>query len=127
MADASWQVQKAIYAKLKAALSVSVYDDVPTNAQSPYVTIGDDTASDDSTKTDDRQQISLTIHAWSEKAGRKEVKELGAEIYAALHKQNLIVAGFTVRETRWEFGDTIREPDGHTYHGVQRFRVFVQG
>ncbi|MFD2206636.1 DUF3168 domain-containing protein [Kiloniella antarctica] len=127
MADASWEVQKAIYTKLKTDLSINVYDNVPSSAQTPYVTIGDDTASDDSTKTDDGQQITLTIHAWSDYAGRKQVKELGAEIYAALHKQPLPVAGFDVREVRWVFGDTIREPDGHTYHGVQRFRVFVQG
>jgi hypothetical protein len=127
MADASWQVQKAVYAKLNVDLTVNVYDNVPPNAQAPYVTIGDDTAADDSTKTDDGQQITLTIHAWSDYAGRKEVKELGAEIYASLHKQPLVVTGFDVREIRWVFGDTIREPDGHTYHGVQRFRIFVQG
>ena len=126
MADASWEVQKAIYAALKAALNpVAVYDHVPRRASFPYVTIGEDTAVDAGDKTAEGQDITLTIHAWSRKRGRKEVKQLLGQVRGALHGQPLTVAGYTVRLVRFEFGTTFKDADGVTYHGVQRYRIVV--
>ena len=126
MADASWEAQKAIYAALKAALNpVTVYDHVPQRASFPYVTIGEDTTVDAGDKTAEGQDITLTIHAWSRKRGRKEVKQILGQVRGALLGQPLMVAGYTVRFVRFEFGTTFKDADGVTYHGVQRYRIVV--
>ena len=50
-----------------------------------------------------------------------------ARVYTLLHEQTLPIAGFTNVLTRFEFSDTFRDPDGLTQHGVQRYRMLVQG
>ena len=127
-------LQKAVYARLTASLGgVAVYDHAPQNAAFPYVLIGDDTAVTWDTKTRDGQEYTLTIHCWdAPKAGRKSVKAVAAQIYAALHRQedSIPVTGYRLVLLIWEFMDTFQEPaEGDAdryYHGVLRFRALVQ-
>ena len=126
MSDASWEIQKAVFAALDTALSVSVYDHVPQNTAPPYVTLGDDTVQDWSTKTTEGEESTLTIHAWSRHEGRKEVKQLLGTIKTALHEVTLSLTGFTNILTRFDFEDTFLDADGLTYHGVMRFKMLVQ-
>lgn len=126
MPDASLPVQAAIFSALSAAVSpVKVYDAVPQNAAFPYLTIGDDTAADAGTKTNQGQEITLTIHAWSQYQGRKEVKELLGKVYDALHEKPLTVPGFSVSMVRFEYSDSFTDADGKTRHGVARYRVII--
>ncbi|MFQ5954710.1 MAG: DUF3168 domain-containing protein [Kiloniellales bacterium] len=132
MADASGAVQTAIYDRLTGDATLmgmvkAVHDQVPEDAKFPYVTIGDDTATDFDTKTETGQELTLTLHAWSRAHGRKEVKDILARIYALLHEQALTITGFTHVLARFEFTQTFRDPDGLTQHGVARYRVIVQG
>lgn len=48
-------------------------------------------------------------------------------IYNSLHEQRLSVEGAEMVLLRLEFGDTDLDPDGVTYHGVQRFRTLIKG
>ena len=59
-----------------------VFDHVPEGQAFPYVTIGESTAADFSTKTEAGQEHTITIHAWSRERGRKETKQILARIYA---------------------------------------------
>lgn len=132
MSGAGADVQKALYAKLEAALSATVYDHVPPNAAFPYVTIGDDTSIPWDTKAGSDldygfgEEITVTIHAWSRKGGRKEVKQIGAAIYAALHNKALTMDDHALVQMQFEFGDSFLDADGVTYHGVSRYRLLVQ-
>lgn len=128
MSDAALPVQKAIFAALSSALSVPVLDSVAEDAPRQYVTIGDDTAVDYSTKTETGQDMTLTIHVWdSLYRGRAGVKVIQAQIYTALHRKALAVTGFDVEDVRFEFAETFLDADGLTYHGVCRYRVIVHG
>ncbi len=127
------ELQKAVFVRLEAQLSAEVYDHVPQNAAFPYVMIGDDTAVDWSTKNNDGQEITLTIHAWTKSAGRKDVKTLLGLIHTALHQQesNLSLTGFSVTSIRFDFAQTFVETasegeSDHYYHGVIRFRALVE-
>jgi len=42
-----------------------------------------------------------------------------------LHKASLTVTGANHINTRFEYSDVVREQDGLTYHGVQRFRTIL--
>ena len=99
MTDASWPLQKAVFARLSGdaalmTLVTAIYDQVPEEPSFPYVTIGEDTAMDWGTKSTQGQEVTLTIHAWSRARGRREVKQIMAEIYRLLHEATLIVSGF---------------------------------
>lgn len=121
-------LQAAIYAKLTGTggLSQPVYDNVPVGAVLPYVTIGEDTSIDWGSKTEDGEEVTITLHAWSSYRGKKEAKEIMAAIYALLHRQPLTVTGFMVVWIRHDFSTVQLDPDGQTYHGIIRFRALIQ-
>lgn len=122
------------YAPLTALVGTSVFDLVPDDQQPPFVVIGDDTAIDWSTKTNNGWDTTVTIHCWDfEKGGRKSVKAIMSAIYDALHDQNasITVTGFSLVMIRSEFETTIQETSAQGqgnqfYHGVQRFRALIQ-
>ena len=132
MADHSFELQKTIYAKLntdstiKTTYSATVHDHVSSGTAFPYVVIGEETLIDDSSSKDiDFNEFTLTIHTFSRNRGRKEAKQIMARIYTLLHKASLTVTGANHINTRFEYSDVVKEQDGLTYHGVQRFRTIL--
>lgn len=127
-------IQKGVYDRLKAQLAdVAVYDHVPQGVAAPYIVIGNDTSIPWDTKTEDGQEITLTIHAWDYlSAGRKSVKTIMQRIYAALHRQeaSVSVSGHALILMRCEYAETFQDTAAaseadHYYHGVMRFRALV--
>ena len=57
--------------------------------------------------------------------GSVEIKNIMSVVYDILHESSLSVSGADLINMRFEFSDIIKENDGLTTHGVQRFRVFV--
>jgi len=132
MALHSWNLQKAIYAKLNDATisgasvsDVPIYDDVPEGTAAPYINIGEETAINDGTKTVDAVEHTLTIHIWSEYRGRYEIKHIMQQVYQNLHNTAITVSGASLVNIRQEFATTLEEADGITRHGVMRFRAIV--
>jgi hypothetical protein len=128
MSDAGWELQKAAFAALDGdaglgALITGVYDHVPPDTGFPYVTVGEATVADESTMAKDGQAHAITVHSWSRGRGRKELKQVMGEVYRILHKSSLTVTGQDFAGMMFEFADTLIDPDGLTYHGVQRFRA----
>ena len=127
----SWELQKAIFTGLSGSVTglsganISVYDDVPENTSYPYVVIGEETASNNGTKTVDGLEHTLTIHAWSQYRGRREIKEIMQSVYENLHNTDISVSGASLVNIRQEFNTTLAENDGITRHGVMRFRAVV--
>lgn len=124
-------VQTALYSKLTGtsaitsllASSSSVYSRTPDEASFPYIVIGHDTATDWDSKTFNGMDISVTIHVWSRYRGNKECLQIMGAIYDALHNQSLTVTGQNHIFTRLEYQQTTLDPDGITFHGVQRYQI----
>lgn len=131
MADALLPLQSALVTHLTdgspALLGYRLYTGrAPQNAAFPYVVMGEDTAIDWGTKTEQGQEVTITLHCWSRKAGSTvECKQMMAAIYAALHEADLSVSGQDVVSCRFDFGQVIEDADGQTFHGVSRFRLFL--
>lgn len=127
----SWELQKSIFTNLNGNINgidggnVSVFDDVPEGTPYPYVVIGEETAANNGTKTLDGVEHTLTIHAWSQYRGRREIKEIMQSIYENLHNTDISIAGASLVNIRQEFNTTLSETDGITRHGVMRFRAVV--
>ena len=130
MSDHSLELQKSIFNRLDGDstlqnLVTDVYDFVPENTAFPYVKVGEETSLDNGTKTLQGNEHTLVIHTFSRYRGSKEVKEIMSRIYALLHESSLSVTGASLVNLRFEFSDVIKENDGFTSHGLQRFRAVV--
>jgi len=130
MSDHSLELQKSIFNALDGDstlqnLVTDVYDFVPENTAFPYVKVGEETSLDNGTKTLQGNEHTLVIHTFSRYRGSKEVKEIMSRIYTLLHESSLSVTGASLVNLRFEFSDVIKENDGFTSHGLQRFRAIV--
>lgn len=122
-------VQKAVFDKLNGASALTaiapILDDVDEFESYPYVTIGEDVLGEWDTCTTQGADGTITIHVWSRHKGRKEVKQIFSEIYAALHRQSLTVSGYDIISTMWVNSASFLDSDGLTRHGVQTYRLLV--
>ena len=106
-------------------LVTDVYDFVPESTAFPYVKIGEQTMVDNGTKDKKGSDFTIEVHTFSRYRGSVEIKNIMSVVYDILHESSLSVSGASLVNMRFEFSDIIKENDGLTTHGVQRFRVFV--
>jgi len=130
MSDHSVNLQKAVFDKLDQdgtlqGLVTDVYDFVPETTVFPYVKIGVGTSVDNGTKTLKGSDFTLEVSSFSRYRGSKEAKEIMSRVYDLLHEASLSVTGASLVFIRFEFSDVIKENDGLTTHGFQRFRALV--
>lgn len=118
-------IQAAIYTALNGNIAASVYDNVPKNANYPYVTIGDDSHLAWDTDTTLGAETTITLHVWSRYDGMKEAKDIQASIYSILHRANLSVSGYTLVTIDFVQSDIFIDADGFTRHGAQTFRILL--
>lgn len=117
-------VQKAFYDALVPALSpVPVLDNAGPNQTFPYLTIGEFIAGQTDTLNEQAVDMAVTVHVWSREPGMKQCQDLMRIAKDTLDRQRFTGTGFQWVDTVWEYGQTLREPDGVTRHGILRFRV----
>lgn len=136
MSTATTELQEAIYALLNGNVvvggnNIPVYDAVPSNATAQrYVTIGDTFFVPFDTKLDsskDNQRPTLTIHSWTKDyEGRLEVKKIMDAVWTLLNRATLNLASYeSILVRGLSNGNTLRDPDGNTYHGIQTFDIIL--
>jgi hypothetical protein len=132
MSVGQFALQTTIYNALNVSaitttLSCGVYDEVIEGNTYPFITLGEETTIDYSTKTATGSETTINIHIWSQYKGSKQTKEIMDKIHDLLHDSNLSVTGFNLINLRFEYSDIMRDPDGITRHGVMRFRAIILG
>lgn len=96
-------LQTEIYSVLVQALpEVSIYDDVPETAETPFVVIGDDSVSDGGAKLCDVDEVSVRIFVFSSYKGMREVKELSSRVIEALKVMKLDCEDVYLQYLRFE-------------------------
>ena len=133
MESSGWALQKALFSHLSSDTELAavlggakIYDDVPRDAEFPYVTFGESVVRDWSTGTDEGFEHIVTLHAWSRANGRRESHEIVGVLRSSLHDNALTVDGHRLINLRHEFSESRREPDGETYHGIVRYRAVTE-
>jgi hypothetical protein len=133
MSSPAWELQKAIYEALTADAALVVllgaariYDEVPRDAAFPYVTFGPATTRDWSTGTEAGSEHVIVLRAWSKSGGEKDVHLILEAVRKALHDAPLTLDGHHLVSLRHELSDSMRDPDGETYHGAARFRAVTE-
>ena len=133
MSIGQFALQTTIYSTLSGdntltnTLGAGVFDEVLDNATYPFVSLGEETAIDYSTKDLNGGEFTINIHVWSQYKGSKQTKEIMDRVHDLLHDSNLSVSGFNLVNLRFEFSDILRDPDGVTRDGVLRFRAIILG
>ena len=130
MSDYASALQQTVFNALDQSstlqnLVTDVYDFVPESTAFPYVKIGEQTMVDDGTKDKKGSDFTIEVHTFSRYRGSVEIKNIMSVVYDILHESSLSVSGASLVNMRFEFSDIIKENDGLTTHGVQRFRAFV--
>lgn len=129
--DPQLKIQTAIFKALNGDSKLNkkitgVFDFVQQEQKFPYISIGADNFSDFGSHTFDGLDGFVIIDSWTQgDAGRKDVKEIQADIYRILHNSNLVVEGFCIVKLIREFVETILDPDGQTHHGIERYSLIL--
>jgi len=132
MSVGQFALQSSIYTALNVSaitstLSCGVYDEVIDGNSYPFITMGEETAIDYSTKNLVGAETTINIHIWSRYKGSKQTKEIMDKVHDLLHDISLSVTGVNLINLRFEYSDIMRDPDGITRHGVMRFRAITLG
>lgn len=124
-------IQEAVYGVLAAdaalgGLVSGVFDEVPETAAYPYVVIGEALEQPDNRHGTFGRQTVITLHVWSKSRGFAEGNAIASRVVALLDHQPLTVVGRHHVVTRYEFSQTLRDPEPHVRHIPIRFRILTE-
>lgn len=128
--SAAWELQKAIYGVLDAALAEPVYSlgDVPDGFEGLYAVVGDSTLVPHDSALQLGFECTVKIDTWDNdpsSRGFGQLKPLMGSVYDALNRATFAISGYTLVDIQAEYEQPILDPDGVTAHGVQRFRALL--
>jgi hypothetical protein len=133
MASAGWDLQKAVYAALSSDATLitllgggGIHDAPPQDAAFPYVVIDQMQIRDWSTGTEPGAEHMLTLHVWSDYAGKRDAYEIADAVRAALDGALLSLEEHRLINLRHQYSELKRDADGETQHGVLRFRAVTE-
>lgn len=124
-------IQQAIHNKLTAdstlmAKVTGVFDFVQDNQSYPYIVIGEGTSVPMVTFDRFGEEATTMIHIWSRYQGFKETADIMDDLNRLLAHQDLTMDGYDTITCFYDFSETLREPDGITFHAVVRYRILTQ-
>lgn len=123
------EIQKEIYEALVGAAIADVTQirDTPIAAPSasdfPFIEIGAGQALPDDAGGDTGIEEYLDIHCWSRAPGQRQVKDIMAAVYAALHHQSFSASGRASAHCWLDSSRVLGQPDGLTRQGVLTFKI----
>lgn len=126
MADPSFALQVALAERLEAELSCPLYDGAPMNAPMPYVSIDSETVTNDDPLSRRRDLRLFYLSVWSDFKGQEQVKQIMAEIDAALHERPMPLTTGRVVSVRVIRKQSNRDSDGITYQGSVTLRIITE-
>jgi len=128
-------IQQAFYDRMTGDATLmgllagdGVYDYIPEAAAYPCVVIGEATASPRNRHGGFGRSVVEHLHIWDQARGFARALTIEAQIVALFDHQPLTVAGFHVVAVRFEFSQTLidPEPPGDIRHIPLDFRVDIE-
>lgn len=122
------EIFKAIYDRLTAQLTPTVYDHVPQDLNVyPFVRLDPVQPIPNDTDTETGFVAEIQIIAYSRYDGRKEIAEIADSIYNALHRYALPdTDNFGVSGIRETFRSVTTDDDGLTRISAQRYEIIFE-
>jgi hypothetical protein len=103
-----------------------VFDEVPESEQKPYVVLGEAIETPRNNHGQFGRETVETLHVWSDHAGFSEALTIKNLLIELFDHQPLTVDGQHVVSVRYEFSQTLRDPNPDLRHVVLRFRVTTE-
>jgi hypothetical protein len=122
--QASLYARMASHTPLVSKIS-GIYDEVSEGTLYPYVTIGNPTVNDWGSHTTEGEEITITLHVWSDYNGKKETYEIFDLMLAALTQPLSLDDGFSMEFQRREFMEVLEDNVTNARHGVIRLRFRI--
>lgn len=126
-------VQQAIYTTLTGNTALmdtvsGVFDYVPETVAYPFVVIGEAIETPDNAHDRFGRETVVTLHVWSQYRGFSQVLAIAAKVTALLDHRPLTITGLDHIATRFEFSQTLTDPEppGDIRHVVLRYRVVTE-
>jgi len=132
MTSPRYQLQKAIVQRLKADGQVAahvqgrIYDDVPEDAEFPYISIGAVAIRSRHADCLDLVEVTFQLDVWSRAAGLEELSEISEAVCAALHDADLELETHACIYLLHEQTHEMYDPDGETTHAVLSFEATIE-
>lgn len=131
VADPLLDIQQGIYRRLTgdAALGLlvtGIFDEVPEGQTYPYVVLGEVIATPRNAHGSFGREVVATLHVWDRFRGYSRGLAIMNRVVALLDHQPLTLAGHVVVSVRFEFSQTLRDPDPEIRHIPVRFRVTTE-
>lgn len=126
MANLTQAVHGAVVDALKAANpGAPVYSVVPDKTEPPVIVVGDGTFDQIGGKNSNSERHDLVVRCIVGGTSKAAVLALMQQVKAALHNQPLSAAGVTLSRCVMNGGNEIRDIEGNTLIGEQRFFVIA--
>lgn len=124
-------IQEAMYAQMTEDevlmdLLTGVFDEVPEGQAKPYVVIGEALETPRNTHDGFGRESVVTLHIWSVHRGFAEALGIEAQLVALFDHQPLDTDGQHTVSVRYEFSQTLRDPEPGLRHIVLRFRISTE-
>jgi hypothetical protein len=126
-------IQQAIFDRLTGdselmGLITGVFDHVPEGTAHPYVTVGEVITTPDNRHGGFGRSVVATLHIWTRTRGHAQGLAIEDRIAQLLDHQPLTLVGHLTVEVRYEFSQTLidPEPPGDIRHIPLRFRVVTE-
>lgn len=126
-------VQRALYTKLTGDtalmdLITGVFDWVDEDESYPYVVIGEAVETPDNAHDRHGSQTVVSLHVWSQYRGYAQALQIAARVLQVLDHTPLTIDGHHHVVTRYEFMQTLTDPEppGDIRHVPMRFRVVTE-
>ncbi len=128
----SAELQKLIFDRLKSVSAVTafvgnrIYDNVPPNADFPYISFGSHDFVPDDADCIFSGEHTFLLNVWSRKPGRVEAKQIVDEVRRALRRYDADMGAYGLLEMDIDFADVIMDGDGLTARGRVQIRALIE-
>lgn len=126
-------VQQAIYDRLTGdsnlmGLVSGVFDYAPEDVDHPYIVIGEVLTTPDNRHGGFGRSMLATLHIWTRSRGFASALTIEDRITQLLDHQDLTIPGHHTVSVRYEFSQTLTDPEppGDIRHIPIRFRVITE-
>jgi hypothetical protein len=107
--------------------SPAVFTHVPQDLQTyPYVVLFDSGMDSENNDSYLGFEGVFNLHCWTDQRDMAVIGNIQKAIYDVLNHAELTMTGYDVPEIHQEFSTILRDPDGITLHGVQRYKILIK-
>lgn len=131
MPDSYNDALKSIITQLKATSAVTdivgqrIYSNVPQPETFPYIVVYI-RSNDYSGKDFSGQEHDVQVSCFSRDASPKETGDIRKAVFASINRnEGMALDNNTYSNVQFISGDTFKDPDGKTWHGVLNFRAVI--